>query len=240
MKELLLRVIKQINKPFALLLSGGIDSSILAQACKLLNKDFTCYVTGLQGSHDIMRAEKAAGLIKIKLVKIIITKQELINNYKSANLLGVNGFVNQSIATTLYSALKAVKENIVMTGQGADELFYGYKAFQCLLPDYKLINKLRQEKLDELRESFINRDLLIADHFGKELINPYMKPEFVKEASKLSAKDCLNKKQVKIPLRLIGKELGLPEELLNTPKKAMQYGSGFNKILIKSRKSLNT
>ena len=60
-KECLIDAIrKRSTKKFGILLSGGLDSSLLALICKKLKYNFTCYSVGLDASADINAAERLA------------------------------------------------------------------------------------------------------------------------------------------------------------------------------------
>ena len=45
---------------FGILLSGGVDSSLIAFIAKKLNCEFICYTVGLENSEDVAWANKAA------------------------------------------------------------------------------------------------------------------------------------------------------------------------------------
>ena len=56
------------NESFGILLSGGVDSSIIAKICKDANASFRCFCVGIEGSEDIKVAKEIARLLELELV----------------------------------------------------------------------------------------------------------------------------------------------------------------------------
>ena len=50
---------------FGVLLSGGVDSSIIAKICKDLGSNFRCFCVGIKGSKDIFHAKKISDFFVI-------------------------------------------------------------------------------------------------------------------------------------------------------------------------------
>ena len=73
-KKKLTRALKEsiINdlpkEPFGILLSGGVDSSIIAKICKDHNASFRCFCVGMEGSQDLKVAKEIASLLDLELV----------------------------------------------------------------------------------------------------------------------------------------------------------------------------
>ena len=53
---------------FGVLLSGGVDSSIIAKICKDLGRDFRCFCVGIKGSKDIFHAQEVSHYFNLNLV----------------------------------------------------------------------------------------------------------------------------------------------------------------------------
>ncbi len=212
--------------------SGGLDSSLIAYLA-LQKGDFQGYVVGTEDSHDIIWAEKAAELIGLPLNKIIIDENDIWEAYHEIReLLGTDNLVVISFEMPLYFVAMHSSSDIIVSGQGADELFGGYKRYEYMDPE--TLEKEMDKDLKELIESGIDRDRAIARHFGKELVTPYLSQDFlniVLERSALQRKGAGRKDM----LREIARNAGLPEELWKKEKKAAQYGSGIMKVLKRLR-----
>ena len=53
---------------FGILLSGGVDSSLLAKICKDLDYTFRCFCVGIPGSSDLLYAKKVSNYLALELV----------------------------------------------------------------------------------------------------------------------------------------------------------------------------
>tara|TARA_B100000161_G_C33548741_1_gene414349 strand:- start:501 stop:2030 length:1530 start_codon:yes stop_codon:yes gene_type:complete len=105
------------------LLSGGIDSSIIA-AVSDTNKT---YSIGLIDNNEIKEAAETAELLSKDIFSLAIDKDKLINAWEYLiNLRGEPLSVpNEGLIYLICSSMKD-NEKVVLTGEGADELFFGY------------------------------------------------------------------------------------------------------------------
>ena len=63
-------IINSIPKePFGILLSGGVDSTLIAKICKDNGVDFRCFCVGTKGSVDVKGAKIAAEKLDLDLIK---------------------------------------------------------------------------------------------------------------------------------------------------------------------------
>ena len=123
------------NRADAILLSGGVDTSILA----FIAKPKIGFTVALKGSRapDLHYSEKVSRLLGIESKKMEFTSNdafealpEVIGILKSFDLALPNDL-------SIYFALKLAKENnvsAVMTGDGSYELFAGYSYMSALSP----------------------------------------------------------------------------------------------------------
>jgi len=111
--------------PVGVFLSGGIDSSTIAALSKV--KDFSSYAIGLhKNDPELLRAGKIAKLFKSNHSEIIFDK-ESFNDVET--LIGYLGEpLNLLPALHLYRLSKEAKKKlkVMISGNGADEIFYGY------------------------------------------------------------------------------------------------------------------
>lgn len=214
----------------AIAFSGGLDSSLIA-FLGLKKGNFVGYVAGLEGSHDILWAEKAAKMLGLPLKKIIVDEEDVRDAYyELKDLIGMDNRIIISFEMPLYFVARECTESKIITGQGADELFGGYKRYESM--DADTLEMEMNKDLDELLNTGVKRERGIAEHFGKELITPYLNPDFVQVVRERSASERkgIGRKEM---LREIAREAGLPEEICSKSKKAAQYGSGIMKVLKK-------
>ncbi|MFH0752752.1 MAG: asparagine synthase-related protein [archaeon] len=238
-KEALLKAVeKNATEKTGIAFSGGIDSTLLALTCEKLGKKFTLYTTGLQGSQDIEWATKIAIAKEWPLKIKVITSQEAVEIISEVvNILRTDDPVQVGVGCLTYSVLHFAKENkskTVFSGLGADETFAGYDSHHKALEK----NKVHEECERRLKgiSKDVERDEKIAVSIGIEIRTPFLDEKLVEAAMKIKPEEKINSEQKKIILRKIAVELGLSEELAERPKKAAQYGSGFDAAMEKLAK----
>jgi len=131
LKRKILDVVKKTARAdvkIALLLSGGVDSSIIAYCLKSLNIDFVAYAFGKdKNDEELKRARLVAKHLDIQLNEIYFESDDLeihkklIKHYKEPIYL-----LPLIFAYKLYEKISKDNIKVVLTGNGADELFFGY------------------------------------------------------------------------------------------------------------------
>lgn len=223
--------------------SGGIDSTFLAAIAKKLNPEIPLYTVGLSGSHDIIQAEKAAEAIGMQecLKTHLLTYEEI--EEAIPNVIYATESVNPmkiAIGLPLYFVAKAVKEDgmrVILTGQGADELFGGYKRHETLFEQGQhVLDRKIYSDLQNLSVINLERDDMVTMANSVELRVPFLDKEVIKIGLAISPELKILKKDElytrKYILRKTAEYL-LPSELLQKEKKAMQYGTGVQNVLDK-------
>jgi asparagine synthase (glutamine-hydrolysing) len=216
---------KRSYKPCAIAFSGGLDSSLLAGVCK----NATLYSVGMAGSHDIQQTKKAAQLLGLQdnLHLHMITIEELesaipyvIKAIESTDPLMV------SIALPLYFASKYASIDglrVIMSGQGADELFAGYKRYGSLNPED--LQKALRIDLDNIAQNNLERDDAVTMANSVELRVPYLDIKVIELALSISPELKIHNGIRKYILRQAASNI-LPDELAWKDKKAAQYSTG--------------
>ena len=164
-------VVKRCNtteRPIACLLSGGLDSSLIAALVANYFKEsgqiIESYSIGLENSEDIKYAKIVANYIGTKHTEIIVTENEmfdiipeLIKAIESYDTTTVRASIGNYLIGKYISANSEAK--VIFNGDGADELFGGYlymnkcpddiefdKETRRLLKDIHLFDVLRSDK----------------------------------------------------------------------------------------------
>ncbi len=225
---------KSLKEPACMAFSGGLDSSFLAFLSK--GMDIGGIVVGFRGSHDIMWAPQAAALIDFPIKTIILSENEVISAARTVSrILDTEDLIVISFELPLFFVAESAEYDYIITGQGADEIFGGYKRYENMNKDD--LSKEMAKDLENLREHGIERDRRIVSHFGKELITPYLSKGFLDFILSFDPAERRGAGRKGL-LRKIAVESGLPKELAMKPKKAAQYGSGIMKILKKHREEI--
>ena len=217
--------------------SGGLDSSLIAHLAKRKkeNLQITLYTVGTPDSHDLTAAEDASITLGMNWKKVVIKSEEIIEAIpKLARIIDSNHPVKLSFELPLFFALSNIKEDLILSGQGADELFGGYARY-LKMEGEELKNAIKKD-VKEMMEKDIKMDYKIADHFDKTLRTPYLEKNVIRAAMQVPIRFKVNQGERKIVLKKAALELGLPNKIVNKRKKASQYSSGLIKELRKIAK----
>ena len=130
-KEKVLKAVKRnavADVEIAILLSGGVDSSIIAYCLKELGIKFKAYTFGKdENDEELKRAKLVAHYLGIELKEIYFDSSDLEIHKKLIKLYGEPVYLLPLIfAYKLYNEIKKDNIKVVLTGNGADELFFGY------------------------------------------------------------------------------------------------------------------
>ncbi len=121
--------------PVGIFLSGGIDSSLIAYYCKKHSENINSFTIKMANdSYDESKyADIVAKYLGISNHNITLTEKDLINS-----LLEIENKIDEPlndpsiIPTYLVSKLAKQKVKVVLSGDGADELFSGYSPFKYI------------------------------------------------------------------------------------------------------------
>ena len=119
------------------LLSGGIDSSIICA----ISDCAELYTVGSDDNNEFQAASETATKIKRNLKKISITSDELRQIWEK--LIKLKGepllLPNEALIYQVCSAMQE-SEKVVLTGEGADEIFFGYDRIFRYCNDIKILD----------------------------------------------------------------------------------------------------
>ncbi len=215
--------------PVTLLFSGGVDSGLLAWALRH-HPGLTLITVGVRGSPDLRAAEESAALIGTRWVSSEITApevRELADRTRADTVDLPRTTRNVLIAFAL--ALDRAPRTPILCGQGVDELFLGYAHFHGLGPAEAA--KRSQADLRVLLERDWPRSQQIARRTGRTVVAPYLHPEFVAAAGEVPIERRMSEPVPKGFFREWAMRRGLPAVIATRPKRALQYGSGVDRLV---------
>lgn len=230
LKERLAQLLKEAimrGRPEGLLLSGGIDSSLLAALAPkgMLDLCVTASFAG-SGGRDSLYSNMVAERLGIRHVVYEYDVDEAAEAAKEiVRLLRTFDHVEIRNDITIYMAIKTCAEYgivCIMTGDGGDELFAGY--------DYMI--KKNDEELERYINSLTNRwsfySARMGARLGASIIQPYLDTEVVAFARVLPYEWRVRRSGKilgKWILRSLLDDLGFPE-IAYRAKEPIELGSG--------------
>lgn len=230
--DALKKSVNYVGKNAGILFSGGIDSSILAAL-----SDAVLITCGLENSKDVVFARKAAEMLDRDLIEVILTKEEIEKAVPHVlSIIDQKTLMHVELGLLLYFVCQQCDKEILVSGQGADELFGGYYKYKQAFQAGKDVRKQMKHDLTHIYTG-LQRDNHIAEYFKKTVRYPYLNVPVVKIAQGVPTQQ-LFVPQRKEFLRTMARHIPLPEKLVSRPKKALQYGSGIHKIVQKMDISL--
>ena len=234
--------------PYGVLLSGGLDSSITTAIAKtycqnrIESKDqkqawwpsLHSFSVGLKDSPDLLAAKKASEFIGTIHHEIIFTVQEGLDAIKDVIYhLETYDVTTIRASTPMYLMARVIKSmgiKMVISGEGADEIFGGYLYFHKA-PDAEEFHKETIRKLNKLHLYDCLRANKSLAAWGIEGRVPFLDKEFLDVAMSVNPSDKMisEDKMEKWILRKAFEDL-LPNEIAWRQKEQFSDGVGYNWI----------
>ncbi len=192
--------------PYGVLLSGGLDSSVTSAiakkyAQKRIESDDTVdawwprlhsFSVGLEGSPDLEAARKVADHIGTVHHEIKFTIQEGLDAIRDVIYhLETYDITTIRASTPMYLMARVIKSmgiKMVLSGEGADELFGGYLYFHKA-PNAREFHEETVRKLDKLHMYDCLRANKSLAAWGIEGRVPFLDKEFMDVAMQINPKD---------------------------------------------------
>jgi len=120
--------------PMAALLSGGIDSATINYYAKNFGKNLTTYTLGFENYHkydERDNAQESAKLLGVKNIAIELSQKEYIDSIDEVFEI-LDEPLNDPAAIPLNHLFKQIQKDgvkVVLSGEGSDELFLGYRQY---------------------------------------------------------------------------------------------------------------
>ena len=189
--------------PYGVLLSGGLDSSVISAITQTFAKrriedndasdawwpQLHSFAVGLKGAPDLAAAQKVADAIGTIHHELHFTFQEGLDAIKEVIYhLETYDVTTIRAATPMYlmaRKIKAMGIKMVLSGEGADELFGGYLYFHKA-PNARAVHEELVRKLDKLHLYDCLRANKAMAAWGLEARVPFLDKEFMDVAMRLN------------------------------------------------------
>jgi len=121
------------DAPLGAFLSGGVDSATICALAAEHRPDLLTFTVGFEraGYNEIDRAQETAAAIGVKSVQYVISPEEFFRYLPQIIWHLDDPIANESAVPLWFVAREASKQvKVVLSGEGSDELFGGYTAYQ--------------------------------------------------------------------------------------------------------------
>ena len=234
--------------PYGVLLSGGLDSSVISAIAKkyaarrIENNNETeawwpqlhLFAVGLKGAPDLVAARKVADYIGTVHHEIHFTVEEALDALSDVIYhIETYDVTTVRASTPMYLLARYIKSmgvKMVLSGEGSDELFGGYLYFHKA-PDAKALHDETVRKLDKLHLYDCLRANKSLAAWGVEGRVPFLDKEFMDIAMHINPQDkmCTDGHIEKYVLRKAFEDY-LPESVTWRQKEQFSDGVGYNWI----------
>lgn len=234
--------------PYGVLLSGGLDSSVTSAIAKKYAQkrvesgdtadawwpQLHSFSVGLEGSPDLAAAQKVADHIGTVHHEIKFTIQEGLDAIKDV-IYNLETYDTTTIraSTPMYLMARVIKSmgiKMVLSGEGADELFGGYLYFHKA-PNAKEFHQETVRKLDKLHMYDCLRANKSLAAWGIEGRVPFLDKEFMDVAMRINPQDKMinGERMEKWVVRKAFEDM-LPESVAWRQKEQFSDGVGYSWI----------
>jgi asparagine synthase (glutamine-hydrolysing) len=234
--------------PYGVLLSGGLDSSIISAIARKFaakrietgNREdawwprLHSFAIGLEGSPDLAAAKRVADHIGSIHHEIHFTVREGLDALRDVIYhIETYDVTTVRVSTPMYLLARYIRSmgvKMVLSGEGADEVFGGYLYFHKA-PNAEEFHKETVRKLGKLHQYDCLRANKSLAAWGVEGRVPFLDKEFLDVAMRLNPKDKMagNGKVEKYILRKAFEDY-LPREVAWRQKEQFSDGVGYNWI----------
>jgi len=176
------------ERPVACLLSGGLDSSLIAalvseQLRKAGAEPLRTFSIGMKGSSDLLYAKKVASWIGSRHTEVVLTADDffaavphVIKDIESYDTTTVRASVGNWLVAKAVSEQSECK--VLFNGDGADEVWGSYLYFYNSPSDHAFEEETTRLLTDIHMFDVLRSDRSISSH-GLEPRTPYLDKEFV-------------------------------------------------------------
>ena len=232
-------VVKRLmsDGPIGVLLSGGLDSSVIAAIARRHVDKLHTFAVGVEGSPDLEAARYVAAVLGTTHHEYLLAVEAVVADL-SRILYHLESFdqdlVRSGVPCYFAAQLAAEHVKVVLTGEGADELFAGYSYYKRYLDPVTLHAELRRSVCALHNINLQRLDRLTMAH-GVEGRVPFLDLEIVSLAQRIGphlklrgrSRDRVVDKWV---LRMACQGL-LPDEIVWREKEQFDQGSGAVELL---------
>jgi asparagine synthase (glutamine-hydrolysing) len=225
-----IRVRVDTDLTVGVILSGGLDSSLVLSHVLDLHPDCVALTIGTPGSDDVRYARRLTRdlgveheIIDVKPADIRL--DDVREAIRMSELTEYGDIINAVVSVPLFARISQLGIKVVLTGDGSDELFGGYSMYDRIDPGTS--RRLFLHKIRNLHRTELQRVDRVSMGHGVEARVPYLDLSLVELAMRLPAGLKVRGGTKKWIMRQAFADM-LPEYILQRPKDPMSHASGLH------------
>jgi len=225
-----IRVRVDTDLTVGVILSGGLDSSIVLANVQAMHPDCVALTIGADGSDDLRFSRRLCAEFGVRHEVIHVKPRDIRAAdiraaIRMSELTEYGDIINAVVSVPLFARAHQLGLKVVLTGDGSDELFGGY-------PMYKRAGAAASHRLflhmiANLHRTELQRVDRVSMGNGVEARVPYLDPDVVELAMRLPLDLKVRDGQEKWIMRQAFADV-LPEYILQRPKNPMSHSSGLH------------
>jgi len=225
----------------ALAFSGGVDSALVATACKKVGLNTELITVAMKGQDELEHARRAADDIGLPITTKALTQDEVLGAAtKVTQMVETKSPVTLGISLPFHFACSLTRElgrRCIVMGQLSDELFGGYARFEeiAMKEGVDAVDAAMWKSVVAAPEGDFAPGDKVATWHGLEFRCPFAYLPLAMFALELPVGLRVRVSEGRVVrkylLRRLAEKWGLPDYVVNRPKKAFQYSSGVQKVL---------
>ncbi len=225
-----IRVRVDTDLTVGVILSGGVDSSLVLLHVLAMHPDCVAFTVGAPGSKDVAYARRLTAELRvphevIELHPRDIRLGDIREAIRMSELTEYGDIINAVVSVPLFRRIHELGIKVVLGGDGSDELFGGYPMYYRMGPEET--RRLFLHKIRNLCRTELQRLDRTSMGQGTEIRVPFLDLSLVELAMRMPIELKLRAGQEKWIVREAFADL-LPGYIRQRPKDMMSYSSGLH------------
>lgn len=218
------------REPVGVVLSGGLDSSLVLALVRQIHPECIAFTIGSPDSEDVTYARRLTHDLGVRheVIDVVperISRHEVRTAIWMSECTEYGDVINAIVSVPLFRRRREAGVRIALAGDGSDELFGGYAMYDDVAPD--AAQRLFEHKIRNLSRTELQRVDRTSMGQGVEVRAPFLDPALVALATRVPMDLKVREGREKWILRHAFADL-LPDYVLRRPKNPMSHSSGLH------------
>jgi asparagine synthase (glutamine-hydrolysing) len=225
-----IRVRVDTDLTVGVVLSGGLDSSIVLAHVREMHPDCVALTIGAPGSDDLVFARRLCADLGVRHEVISVRPGDIHaadvrEAIRMSELTEYGDIINAVVSVPLFARARTLGIKVVLTGDGSDELFGGYSMYDQTAAAAS--RRLFEHMIANLYRTELQRVDRVSMGQGVEARVPYLDPALVELALRIPVGLKVRAGQEKWIMRQAFADM-LPDYIIRRPKNPMSHSSGLH------------